>query len=78
MSSKFGRPHRANTSTEIGRARDSRGLTLGEVCESTGLNDSTLHRIESGQYPKLADAMRLAKFYETPVEDLWPFPGDNV
>ncbi|GAA1195851.1 transcriptional regulator with XRE-family HTH domain [Kitasatospora gansuensis] len=53
------------------RLRTDRGLTLGAVCESTGISKSTLSRLESGRRrPNLELLLPLAALYRVPLDDL--------
>ncbi len=53
--------------------RQERGLSLGEVSESTGISTSFLSLVETGRSDiTLGRLMRLVKFYETSVEELLP------
>lgn len=46
-------------------------LTLADVADHTGVSVPTLSRIERGASVSLAEALRLAKFYEKPIEEIW-------
>lgn len=53
--------------------RQERGLSLGEVSESTGISTSFLSLVETGRSDiTLGRLMRLVKFYGTSVEELLP------
>ena len=53
--------------------RKDRGLSLGEVSESTGISTSFLSLVETGRSDiTLGRLMRLVKFYDTSVEELLP------
>ena len=51
--------------------RKEAGLSVGYVAEHAGIAHSIFARIEKGGIPNLANALRLAKFLETPVEEIW-------
>ena len=46
-------------------------LSTARVAELSGIGPSTLDRIESGEAPGLGNALRLARFLRTPVEEIW-------
>lgn len=53
--------------------RQERGLSLGEVSESTGISTSFLSLVETGRSDiTLGRLMRLVKFFDTSVEELLP------
>jgi DNA-binding XRE family transcriptional regulator len=47
------------------------GLTLQAVAEAIGMSKTGLFAIEHGGDPQLTSAMKLAKFFAVPVEELW-------
>lgn len=52
--------------------RLERGLSMAQVAAETGLSSGQLSNYERGlREPLLSTAMRLAKFYNTPVEELF-------
>jgi len=56
---------------QLSRLRQSRGWTLAELAERTGLSRPYLSRLEGGQrQPSLAALMSLANIYETPLQAL--------
>jgi transcriptional regulator with XRE-family HTH domain len=53
------------------RVRETRGITLTEVSERTGISKSTLSRLENGQRrPSLELLLPLAQTYRVPLDDL--------
>ena len=51
--------------------RKSKGLTLRDCEEPSGIDHATLSRIEQGRDPDLATALRYAQFVELPIERIW-------
>lgn len=52
--------------------RESLGLTLRDVERATGVSNATVCHIEQGFDPQLSTARKLAEFFGTTVEHLWP------
>ncbi|MCC4315958.1 helix-turn-helix domain-containing protein [Streptomyces malaysiensis] len=51
--------------------RRDRGITLAELAATTGVSESTLSRLESGQRrPSLELLLPLARIYDVPLDDL--------
>ncbi|MFG2720581.1 helix-turn-helix domain-containing protein [Streptomyces sp. NPDC048416] len=51
--------------------RRERGITLAALAETTGVSESTLSRLESGQRrPSLELLLPLARIYDVPLDDL--------
>jgi len=46
-------------------------VSLNSVAELSGIHKSILARIETGALPSLSNALRLARFLQTPVEEIW-------
>jgi transcriptional regulator with XRE-family HTH domain len=59
------------TADQIKRLRTSRGLTLEDVSSATGINISTLSRIEHGMRPNAEHAYRFSLFFRQPLERFW-------
>jgi putative transcriptional regulator len=59
----------------VGRVRDLRaraGLTQEQLAEKVGVTRVTINCLENGVYaPSLELALRLAKFFRAPVEDIF-------
>lgn len=57
------------------RVREQRGrlgLTQADVAVALGVSRQTVISIESGRYlPSLPLAFRIARFFETPIEDMF-------
>lgn len=51
--------------------REALGLSQRDVCRATHLNVSTVCRVEQGVDLTLSRALKLAKFFGCPVEQLW-------
>lgn len=47
------------------------GLGTRELAQYAGVSPATVSRIESGKAPDICSAIRLARFFETSVEDLF-------
>ncbi|MCP9212383.1 helix-turn-helix domain-containing protein [Streptomyces sp. NEAU-Y11] len=59
--------------------RRDRGITLADLASTTGVSESTLSRLESGQRrPSLELLLPLARIYDVPLDDLVgaPHTGD--
>lgn len=57
--------------TPLRSMRLNSGLTFSELSEHTGLNQSTLCRAEAGLTIELVTALKIARFFEKPVEEIW-------
>lgn len=55
----------------VAMLREEAGLSLRELGSYAGVGHATVCRIESGKAPDIRTALRLAKFFETSVEDLF-------
>lgn len=51
--------------------RERLGLSLREVSKATGVNLSTLSRVEHGEELTLNNAVALSKFFGVGIEALW-------
>jgi putative transcriptional regulator len=52
--------------------RTHRGLSQGELATAMGVSRQTINSIETGKYlPSLPLAIGLARFFETPVEEVF-------
>ena len=52
--------------------RTHRGLSQGELATAMGVSRQTINSIETGRYlPSLPLAIGLARFFETPVEEVF-------
>lgn len=63
--------------TLLQRCREESGLTLREVAGYSGVSIATLDRMERGFQCELSSAMKLAKFWELPIEQLWKLKGKD-
>ena len=60
-----------NVGSRLKRVRSTRGLSLTDVAESTGISKSTLSRLETGQRkPSLELLLPLAQTYNVPLDEL--------
>ena len=53
------------------KMREERLLSLRECAAASGIDVSSLHRMERGAEPSLRIALMAAAFYEMPVEKIW-------
>ena len=57
---------------DVRERRESRGLSQGELAVALGVSRQTVNSIEVGRYvPSLPLALRLAAFFEVPVEEMF-------
>jgi putative transcriptional regulator len=63
---------------DVRRLRAARDLSQDALAQAMGVSRQTINAIETGRYlPSLPLAIGLARFFETPVEDLFhPEPGE--
>jgi putative transcriptional regulator len=58
--------------TRVKELREKQGLSQGKLAEEVGVTRQTINYLERGTYmPSLKLAMKLAKFFEIPVEELF-------
>ena len=64
---------------DVRERRAGRGLSQAALGQAMGVSRQTINAIETGRYlPSLPLAIALARFFETPVEDLFhPDPGET-
>ena len=56
--------------------RKAAGLTQEDLAQALGVTRQTINAIENDKYdPTLGLAMRLARFLNTPVEDIFHLPA---
>lgn len=61
-----------DTKNSVEKERLKAGFTQVELAEKVGVTRQTIIAIEKGDYtPSVALALRLAKVFKTPVEDLF-------
>lgn len=61
--------------TSIRSLRKAAGLTQEDLAQALGVTRQTINAIENDKYdPTLGLAMRLARFLNTPVEDIFHLP----
>lgn len=51
--------------------RESLGLGISNVAKAVGISPQAMYVIEEGSNPVLSNAIKLAKFYGKPVEEIW-------
>ena len=51
--------------------RTEAGYSVGKVAKLSGIPDSVISRIEVGESPSLGTALRLARFLQVPIEEIW-------
>lgn len=51
--------------------RKEAGMPVNTAVELTGICKSIYERIEVGGIPNLANALKLAKFLQMPLEEIW-------
>lgn len=51
--------------------RASSGMSIKEVSDHIGISQYSYLRAECGRTMRVSDAVAIAKFFETTVEDLW-------
>jgi putative transcriptional regulator len=63
---------------DVRRLRAARNLSQGALAAALGVSRQTVNAIETGRYlPSLPLAIAMARFFETPVEDMFhPEPGE--
>jgi putative transcriptional regulator len=63
---------------DVRRLRAARDLSQGALATALGVSRQTINAIETGRYlPSLPLAIAMARFFETPVEDIFqPEPGE--
>jgi DNA-binding XRE family transcriptional regulator len=57
--------------TKVQVARENANIGVRELTGYTGISPATISRIEAGRAPDIRNALKLAKFFETSVEDLF-------
>lgn len=58
--------------SDVRRRREDKALTQGELADAVGVSRQTINSIEVGRYvPSLPLALRLARFFDTPVEEMF-------
>jgi DNA-binding XRE family transcriptional regulator len=57
--------------TRLTALREESGLGMREMARFCGVSPATLCRVEAGKHPDIVTALRLARFFETSVEDLF-------
>ena len=61
----------AKPKTKLQVLRESANIGVRELAGYSGVSPATISRIESGRVPDLYNALKLSRFFETSVEDLF-------
>jgi len=69
------RPAKTRLLVDLRELRESKGVTLRQVAEATGVSNPSLCQTEHGCTPSLETALRIAAFIELPVEKIWALRG---
>ena len=65
------------TTIKMLRARD--GLTQADLAKLTGVRRETISFVENGEYnPSLLLAVRIAKVFQMPVEEIFLYEEDEL
>jgi len=51
--------------------REEAGLGHRKAAKMVGIDDTTYERLEAGGIPSLANALKMARFMQMPVEEIW-------
>lgn len=58
--------------------RAKKNITQEELAEAIGVSRQTINAIELGKFnPSVLTALKLAKFFETPVEEVFFISGEG-
>ncbi len=64
--------------TKIHELRRAKKVSQAELAEAVGIRRETLSLLENGKYnPSLLLAMRIAKYFDKPVEEVFEFIEDD-
>lgn len=63
--------------TLLEQLRLQAGLGIREVAEYSNVSKATISRVENGKSPDITTALRLARFFETTVEELFKSHGED-
>ena len=64
--------------TTLPALRAARGLSQAAIAEALGVSRQTVNSIEVGRYdPSLPLAIRIARFFDSTVEDVFQLPEDG-
>lgn len=64
--------------TKIHELRRAKKVSQAELAEAVGIRRETLSLLENGKYnPSLLLAMRIAKYFNKPVEEVFEFEEDD-
>lgn len=55
----------------LAAAREKRGWSLAKLAEVSGVDRTTIHKIEKGHEPGVKKAICLARAVEKTVEEIW-------
>jgi len=57
---------------EIRKLRHGLRLTIKDIADHTGLSCAGLHAIENGAEVTLSSMRKIQKFFELPLDQIWP------
>jgi putative transcriptional regulator len=64
--------------TSLPSLRAARGLSQASLAEALGVSRQTVNSIEVGKYdPSLPLAIRIARFFDSTVEDVFHLPEED-
>ncbi len=61
----------APSGARLAAAREERGWSLGRLAEVSGVERTTIHKIEKGHEPGVRKAISLARAVGKTVEEIW-------
>lgn len=64
-------------SMDLRSLRRKAGVSTDSVAALAGIGKSTVDRMETGEPPSLLNALRLARFLKTPVEQVWSLTDEK-
>ena len=69
-------PKRRNSCllVDLRKIRSQLGITLEQVAEQIGTSRQNIQMVEGGSGVRILTALKLARFYEMPVEAIWGIP----
>lgn len=63
---------------ELRKLREEVKLPRQKVAELSGISMASYERMEAGVAPSLSLALKLARFLEMPVEEIWTLTGEEL
>jgi DNA-binding XRE family transcriptional regulator len=61
---------------DLRKLRQEAKLTVEKAAEMIGIPDQSLSRLENGSLPTLANALKIARFLQWPMEEIWGLEDD--